>query len=354
MVDSSTDSDNHFSDGYFAYAYLGGPFMVMTSGNNGYGPGNMDAVTAHETGHIFRALDQYGGARQPCEKTAGYLNVANMNSQYGDCSPGVPSIMRGQIARYSGQALDQYAAGQIGGRDSDGDGILDPLDTELSITIDTLSAEGNSLTVSGLAEIIPYPAPEQNSITINELTGVQYRIDGGDWQPAAPADGLFDGTVETYHFTVMALSTGFHTVEIAALDSAGNVSNSYATETSATLDPIDGALNTELALPDIAKASDETPTILNGVAYQMQGRPIVKVEYRINGSPWQPMTAQDGAFDSDYEPFVLTLSKLESGVHLIEARATDADGKVEMNFAGQEIEVAGQQAFTIFLPAVMK
>ena len=37
VVNSSNDADNRFSDRFFAYAYLGGPFMVMTSGNNGYG-----------------------------------------------------------------------------------------------------------------------------------------------------------------------------------------------------------------------------------------------------------------------------------------------------------------------------
>ncbi len=37
VVDSSNDNDNRFSDGYFAYAYLGGPFAVMTYSNNSYG-----------------------------------------------------------------------------------------------------------------------------------------------------------------------------------------------------------------------------------------------------------------------------------------------------------------------------
>ncbi len=66
VVDSSADLDGKFADGkYFAYAYLGGPFMVMTYDNNGWGIEDMDRVTAHETGHIFMAGDQYGSARQP-------------------------------------------------------------------------------------------------------------------------------------------------------------------------------------------------------------------------------------------------------------------------------------------------
>jgi len=230
VVDSSNDADNRFSDGYFAYAYLGGPFMVMTYGNNGYGPGNMDAIAAHETGHIFYALDQYYSAQQPCTRRSGYLDVENQNSQYGDCASDVSSIMRGQVVPFTVGAIDPYAAGQVGWRDSDGDGILDPLDTELPISIDSLSLDGSSVVVSGTVEIVPYPSPSRTSVTINTLTGVQYRFDGGDWQPATADDGAFDGTAEDYHFTV-SLPPGLHTLEVAALDSAGNVSDVYATET---------------------------------------------------------------------------------------------------------------------------
>jgi len=66
VADSSADSDGRFDDNYFAYAYLGGPFMVMTYDNSGYGIRNMDAVTTHEMGHIFRALDQYAAAGAKC------------------------------------------------------------------------------------------------------------------------------------------------------------------------------------------------------------------------------------------------------------------------------------------------
>jgi hypothetical protein len=131
VVNSFADSDNRFSDGYFAYAYLGGPFMVMTYGNDSYGPSNMDAVAAHEMGHIFLALDQYYNATQPCDRRAGYLDVPNQNSQYGPCASNETSIMRGQIYPFYARSIDSYAAGQLGWRDSDGDNVLDPLDVNL-------------------------------------------------------------------------------------------------------------------------------------------------------------------------------------------------------------------------------
>lgn len=349
VVDSSTDADNRFSDGYFAYAYLGGPFMVMTYGNNGYGPHNMDAVTAHEIGHIFHALDQYSSAQQACTSRSGYLGIENQNSQYGDCIHDVSSIMRGGVYPYRVGALDPCAAGQVGWRDSDGDTILDPLDTELPVSIANISAADDAITVTGTATIIPYPSPLGPSITINALTGVRYRFDSGQWQDAVPIDGAFDGTHEGYHLHT-TLAPGLHTLQVAAVDSAGNTSAAYATETVAILDPVDGGLNTELYLSSGGMADDADPQV-SGAAYHLEGGTIAAVQYRVDGGPWLPTAALDGAFDSDYEEFVLPVGPLEAGTHVIEARAIDGAGKAELNFAGQEITVTSQRR--AYLPIVV-
>jgi hypothetical protein len=353
VVDSSVDSDNHFSDGYFAYAYLGGPFTVMTYGNDGYGPHNMDAVAAHEIGHIFLALDQYYSAYQPCTRRSGYLGVENQNSQYGSCVSNVSSIMRGQTWPYQAGAIDEYARGQLGWRDTDGDDILDPLDTELPVSTTTVSQDGDSVTINGAANIVPYPSPSRASVTINTLTNVRYRLDAGDWRPATADDGAFDTTQETYHFTVTSLSPGLHILEVAALDSAGNASEDYATESIAILDPIDGGLNTELRPPAGAVSASATSTI-GGVAYHLQNNIVTQVEYRVDGGPWQQASAEDGAFNSDYEPFTLAIDteSLEPGTHLVEARAIDAMGNVEVNYASLEIEIA--ESLTVFLPLVIR
>lgn len=351
VVDSSTDWDNRFKDGYFAYAYLGGPFMVMTYGNNGYGPGNMDAVTAHEIGHIFYALDQYSNAHQPCTRRSGYLDVENQNSRYGDCASNVSSIMRGQVHPYTIGAIDPYAAGQVGWRDSDGDGILDPLDTDLPISIDSISVDGNSVTVSGMTEIVPYPSPSLRSVTINTLMDVQYRFDGSCWQQATADDGVFDGTHEGYRFTV-SLPPGLRTLEVAALDSAGNMSDAYATETIVILDPVDGGLNTELFPLDGPISAGELST-MDGTAYHLQGGIVADVQYRVDGGPWQSINALDDAFDSDQEYFAVPVDSLEPGAHLIEARAIDAGGGIEANFASQQVTLVNDEPHTVFLPIVV-
>lgn len=349
VVDSSADSDNRFSDGYFAYAYLGGPFMVLTYGNNGYGPGSMDAVAAHEMGHIFYALDQYRSAQQPCTRRSGYLDVENQNSQYGSCASDASSIMRGGTYPYTVASIDPYAAGQIGWRDSDGDDILDPLDTDLPVSIASVSVNGDSVVVSGTAEIVPYPSPGRTSVTINTLAGVQYRFDGGDWQPAAADDGAFDGTAGGYHF-IAPLSPGLHTLEVAAQDSAGNVSDVFATETVAILDPVDGGLNTELVQPSGYVSAGEASTI-SGVAYHLQAGAIADVQYRVNGGAWQSVSAQDGAYDSDYELFTLAIGSLDAGTYLVQARAADADGNIEINFASRQVTISNVR--TVFLPIVV-
>lgn len=352
VVDSSADADNRFSDSYFAYAYLGGPFTVMTYGNNGYGPYNMDAVAAHEIGHIFFALDQYYSAYQNCTRRSGYLNVENQNSQYGGCASNVASIMRGQTSPYWANAIDTYAAGQIGWRDSDTDNILDPLDTSLPVTISSQSQNGNSVTINGTANIIPYPSPSHTNVTINTLTNIQYRFNAGPWQPAIADDGAFNSTAEDYHFTSNSLSPGLHALQVAAFDSAGNVSAQYATATIAVLDPTDGGLNTELNPPGGARSVSQLSDI-SGVAYHMQGNIVTRVEYRLDNGPWQLAAAQDGAFDSDYETFTVPLDLPEPGTYWLEARAIDNTGYVEVNFTGQQLEVTNNSIYTTLLPIIV-
>jgi hypothetical protein len=351
VVDSSADSDGSFSDGWFAYAYLGGPLFVVTYDNGGYGPGNMDAVVAHEMGHIFFALDQYL-ASQGCTLRSGYLDVENQNSVAGGCASNVGSIMRGGVGPYWRGEIDEYGSGQIGWRDSDGDGIFDPLDAELPITI-TTSIDGGNVIISGTTEIVPYPSPKRTSVTINTLTGVQYRFDGGEWWQASANDGTFDGITEGFWLTD-TLPSGLHVLEVAALDSAGNVSGAFATETIAVVDSIDGGLNTEFHehhLDGYDVPEGEMVTF-SGIAYHLGEKQIAGVQYRVDGGSWQSVDAQDGAFDSDYESFLLELGSLAVGTHRIEARAVDEGGHVEVNFAGQQVTVI-RGVSAVFLPIAM-
>jgi hypothetical protein len=350
VVDSSADEDNYFTDGRFAYAYLGGPFLVMTSGNNGYGPDNMDAVTAHEVGHIFYALDQYAEANQACNRRSGYLDIENLNSTYGGCPSNVNSIMRGQIYPYQAKALDPYAAGQVGWRDSDQDNILDPLEAELPVTINSFEITNNRISATGQAELIPYQSPKFNNITINMISQVKYRVDRAAWQLATAADGAFDSTTERYHLTSATLSPGFHTLEMAAIDSAGNVSENLATKTFIIADSAHGTPKIQLFQPDLDPANQMMT--LNGLAYHTRPDGVIaKVTYRVNSGPWRSVEADDGLFNSSYEPFTLIIKLTDAQAYFIEVATQDIEGITETPVVSQAIQLT--QPFTLFLPVVV-
>lgn len=228
IVDSSNDPDGSFTDTtphgwhWFAYAYIGGPFLVMTYDNDGWGISNMDKVTAHEMGHIFYATDEYDGETE----YSGYLNVADVEGS-------------GALMDSNNWWLSAGTQGQIGWRDTDGDGIQDIIDTFPETTLDPYSPNptyDRVLTYYGTAKEVPYP--NQNpygtgrNVTINTITGVWYHIDGGVWYPATPVDGAFDEWEEEFTFTTPEFpGGGKHTIEVYGVNSVGNMEQTYAVDT---------------------------------------------------------------------------------------------------------------------------
>jgi hypothetical protein len=369
VVDSSNDSDNYFSDGYFAYAYLGGPFTVMTYGNNGYGPGNMDAVTAHEMGHIFLALDQYYSARQSCTWRSGYLSVENQNSLYGGCSSNVSSIMRGQVWPYSQGAVDQYARGQVGWWDANANGVLDPVDTDPQVSLNAHTpnpTQETTLTYTGNVVDIPWDSPTRPDATINSVVRVEYRTNDGDWQPATATDGTFDSSSEDFTFTLSGLSDGRYNIEVRAVNSADKVSATYASDSVLVYDPsLVGPFSILSPYqPDPTTTCQPTYTgtarnVYNGEeeVVVMETDLIVRVEFQVDYSgEWLLATAVDGSFDSAEEEFTFTTPELSPGTHVVEARAMNSVGQTETHPASDSLEVASQGGGTnqVFLPLVVK
>lgn len=237
VADSYIDSDGRFADPgpegkrRFAYAYLGGPYLVMTYKNNGYGIANMDAVMAHEFGHIFYALDEYrrydnNGNYLPFSqlpaiyKHSGYYDIQNTN--YEDINGNAPeaSIMRGQIAPYSAGTVSTPAKHMIAWRDTDGDHIIDVLDTEpitylnpVPPTPITQKLLGGHVNLNPLNNQNPWSS--SNDITTN-TAGVEARYDGLFW---------FDGNIinEDNDFMVGPFPDGVHTINVRAKNSVGNV-----------------------------------------------------------------------------------------------------------------------------------
>ncbi len=119
MVPAANDDDGYFADQTgIAWAYLGGPYMVISSKCNGWGFNQVWKVVAHETGHIFNALDEYKGASS-CDDKSGRLNMINGNHEIGGLIKD-PCIMKA-----SDLHICEYTSGQIGWLDSDSDGVFD-------------------------------------------------------------------------------------------------------------------------------------------------------------------------------------------------------------------------------------
>ncbi|MEW6621032.1 MAG: T9SS type A sorting domain-containing protein [bacterium] len=240
VVDSSVDDDGEFSNGYFAYAYLGGPFMVMTYKNSNYGIGNMDAVCAHETGHIFYALDEYPGASSPDEYT-GYLWVKNENHMDGG-STNEPCIMRGQVTPFTNGNVCHCTRGQIGIWDNNSNGILDILDTGELILSDpigttTLNYKGTITVLPPLINNNPYintphHTPPGNNITVSAIANIQYKVDQGNWIDIENIQVLenhaHNGTLTArFEFTTPRLVGNYHSILVRAINSIGYPNQAY-------------------------------------------------------------------------------------------------------------------------------
>lgn len=214
VVDSLNDTDGAFSSGYFAWSYLGGPYSVMTYDNDGWGISHMNITAAHESGHIFLAGDEYCVPGYACcdFEHYGYLDVYNGNCELNNPSS-VPCIMR-----RSENAVCQYTNGQIGWRDTDGDDIPDTIDNVVNNTLDyhPTPALQTALTFTGNAADVPCPTPRRMEVTINRISTVKYRVDGGAWADANAADGSFNEDTENYYFTVGPLELGQHLIETQA------------------------------------------------------------------------------------------------------------------------------------------
>ena len=219
VVDSSNDPDGKFVGDYFAYAYLGGPFTVMTYDNDGWGIDRMGQVLAHETGHIFYALDEYPGAGTYTERS-GYYDTQNLNASDGHPSPGsrVASIMAEatlQNTAYASHTSSPSSFEMIGWKDSDSDGIFDALDVPLTLTgtgtydsVDHRYEFSGSSAVQVLANLNPRGLG--NDITTNTVNQIQYRLDGGAWQYGNNY-GAYTSSVAQ---NVPVFSGGTHQIEI--------------------------------------------------------------------------------------------------------------------------------------------
>ena len=359
VVNSSATSDGNFADGFFAYAYRGGPFCVLTSKNGGYGIGHLASTAAHEIGHIFHALDQYAGAGGACTRRAGYLDVENQNSVDGDCLLDQPSIMRSLVEPFAAEAVDPYARGQVGWRDSDGDGILDPVDTTIQLSgfsYVTDTTHSNAFHFIGTVHQTPYPSPTRPTVTINTIETVEYRIGSGPWIPTEPTDGAFDAWQESFHFTTDPLPTGEFSVDIRAQDSWGNSLVRRVTTLSA-VDPADDHPRTTLTRLEVENVQAATDTVsyraraISTVSY------IAATYYRVGSHNWELLEPDDGGYGQEEQTFTFSVTEdtLQPGRHRLEIYSVDGEGNVEQPPVSDIFYIQGEgNVVHVFLPLMLR
>jgi hypothetical protein len=223
LIDNSNDADGYFSDGYHAYAYLGGPFTVCPHLRPGGPPGpTLKEVFAHELGHIFYATDEYNTVTD----YSGYLNAADVEGS-------------GCIMDNLALCVSSGSKQQVGWKDTDADGIADILDTEPDTTLNPYYPDPCSdptPTYTGSATIVPSqnqnPNGPGNDVSTNTIAMVQFRVDGGSWSyDVYPDDGDWDEAVESFSFTTPPLSDGTHIIEVQATNSVGNVDSTPGSDT---------------------------------------------------------------------------------------------------------------------------
>lgn len=335
FVADSDKGDGYFSDGYFAYAYINGPFMVVTSDAGAYGAPQLAPVVAHEIGHIFGALDQYYAARVDCGRRSGYLDVPTTNSQYGACGQSEPSIMLDPITAFATGAVDGSARGQLGYHDADGDGIIDPLDTtpQLELGPPLLSGHHGRPLLRGSSADLAFPSPLQPEVSINTISAIEYRVEGGPWQRAAAEDGGFDSLTERFS-AELPLYDGSYTVELRAINSAGVASS-----------PVPRQVVVEGVGPQPVYAVTAPPLV---------AEPLVDVELRAPAGTAAVQLSTDIGFDeADWQPYAshLRYGLSGPGAHTIYVRFRDAAGLISLAYP---VETTFSDGRTLYLPLLSR
>lgn len=213
VIDSYNDPDGMFADNNrFAYAFLNGPYMVVTYDNNGWGIGRMDRVVAHEIGHIFGATDEYDGKQE----RGGYLYEWDVEGS-------------GCIMDTAEWCISSGTRRQIGWIDENNNRYPDLVENKLVIEIyksPNPVTDADSFVYEGVLRLEPYPCrrPDCRSVTINKISNGMVIINSSSNSMTLhvmPRDGRFDSALEEFTFMFSPTRAQKYFVNIIATDVFG-------------------------------------------------------------------------------------------------------------------------------------
>jgi hypothetical protein len=224
VVNASNDSDQRFAAGSSnsqSFSYAGGRFFVTTSERPA-------SSYAHETGHMFWAMDEYAGSKSYFEHR-GYYSTQNINGYDDNPQPALreASIMDSHTFAYSQYAISTSAREMIGWRDSDGDGIFDVLDVPHRLVGQgAYQTHTGRYQFNGFAEVQTLAnrnaSGSGHPITINKIDEVQLRFDPTSaWQTVAATEGY----LVPVNLDVSVPPGAFH-IEIRVMDTSSGVASS--------------------------------------------------------------------------------------------------------------------------------
>ena len=235
VVNDTVDADKRFTNGQFAYGYIGGPYMVLTYSNFNWGIDRFNRVLSHELAHTFFALDEYQGAGNRNNEYSGYLNGINGNAELN--AQGQPVVAPQANALMLNNTLDPspFTDVQVGHRDSDGDSVPDILDTLPLLSGGEVGSDPLLGLFSFVGSSIVTTIPNLNTnqlgfsssgaeMTINWIAGAEYRVNEGAWIGFAAADGAYDEDIEALALLLPGLPAGEYVIDVRAVNSVDNAS----------------------------------------------------------------------------------------------------------------------------------
>ncbi|MBA2115058.1 dockerin type I domain-containing protein [Bremerella alba] len=239
VINAQNDSDGWFAPGSVqgGFSIAGGSFLAIPSGRPA-------STIAHEVAHQFWAMDEYDGSGH-YEDIRGYYGTQNTNAHDGNPSPEtiVTSLMG-----HSQPLKDAYAAyissietfESIGWKDSDGDGLFDVFDVPISFSASSqYDPTTNRIQVRGNASIGVLPNQNswglQNSVTINRLSHIEYRIAGGAWQTGPTIDDYSND----FDFLIELPDSHQYDIEVRVVDETGLIHSQSLHASTAHIDSTD-------------------------------------------------------------------------------------------------------------------
>ena len=246
VVNDAVDDDNKFSDDYFAFSLYGGPYIVTTYDNDGWGISRYARVLSHELGHVFFALDEYYASGARNNYRSGYLNGINGNAERDSLGRRVTPDQPNALMLNTTLDPSEFTSVQVGHLDTDDDGIPDILDTIPLLVGNTAASDADAgiFAFSGYGIVNPVDnnnpktwAESGADITINTIDEGAYNLDGQGWISFLPGDGSYGDSLEDIELELSGLDVGLHTIDLRLTNSVGNHSDIQSFELLVTPEP---------------------------------------------------------------------------------------------------------------------